>query len=90
MIISPNNPLYERLHKMAMTPRTQLKQLANGSLVSLLAMIGLVFTSELENPGVFYGLTAVLVLAIAYAIPGYIGIWVWRMRDVLFPKDSLK
>ncbi len=73
---------------MALTPKRQIGQLALGSFISLVAMLALIITSELESSLVFYSLSFILVLGVIYAIPGYIGIWVWRMRDVLFDQEN--
>ncbi len=86
--LKANSPLYHHLHRMAMTPKAQIKKLAIGTLVSLLAMLGLILTSELANPLVFYSLSSLLVIAVCYAIPGYVGIWVWRMQKVIFKNSD--
>ena len=86
--LTPNSWLYLQLQQMAMTPKKQIKKLAIGSLISILAMLAMVLTSELENRILFYSLTAVLMAAVAYAVPGYIGVWVWRMQKVLFKHNN--
>lgn len=86
--LKSNSPLYRRLQRMATTPRAQIKRLAIGSLASLLIMLALVLTSELENQLVFYSLSGLLAIAVGYAIPGYIGVWVWRMQKVLFRQED--
>ncbi len=72
---------------MAVTPNKQLKQLAIGTVISAISMIVMTLTSDLENRWLFYFLVSINILAIIYAIPGYIGMWVWRMRKVLFDID---
>jgi len=69
---------------MSENPTAQIKKLVIGTLLSILAMMALILTSDLESQWLFYALSFVLVLGVGYAIPGYIGIWVWRMKDVLF------
>jgi len=76
--------LTKKLQQMADTPKTQIKRLAVGTLIALLAMMSIVLTSHLESQWLFYILTLLLAAGIIYAIPGYIGIWVWRMKDTLF------
>ena len=76
--------LKKRLELMASTPQVQVKQLAIGTAISLISMASLILTSELELQWLFYLLSFILVLGILYAIPGYIGIWLWRMKDTLF------
>ncbi|PCI72657.1 MAG: hypothetical protein COB38_03965 [Gammaproteobacteria bacterium] len=78
--------IISRLKKMSENPTVQIKRLAIGTLLSLLAMMALVLTSDLEFQWLFYILSIILVVGVAYAIPGYIGIWVWRMKDTLFKK----
>jgi len=72
------------LEEMAKNPVKQIKQLATGTLISLVTMGLILVTSDLENQSLFYLLSFVTVLGIIYAIPGYLGIWVWRMKDSLF------
>ena len=85
-----NNQIKEdiinRLKEMSENPMAQIKRLAIGTLLSLLAMMALVLTSDLEKQWLFYALSIILVIGVVYAIPGYIGIWVWRMKDTLFKK----
>jgi len=85
-----NNQIKEdiisRLKEMSENPIVQIKRLAIGTLLSLLAMMALVLTSDLELQWLFYILSIILVVGVVYAIPGYIGIWVWRMKDTLFKK----
>jgi uncharacterized membrane protein YccC len=88
MKIPPRNPLFMHLLKMAQTPKAQAKQLAIGTLLAIIIMLGLIFTSEYENQIIFYLLSSLLVVAVIYAVPGYIGIWVWRMRSVLFDNKN--
>ncbi len=79
------NPRFERkLVNMAENPKAQLIQLATGTIISLLSMFALVLTSDWENQWIFYLLNITLIAAVIYAIPGYIGIWLWRMKDTLF------
>ena len=84
MTRTPREKLASIFRKMADNPRQQIKQLAIGTAISLVAMILLVLTSSLENAWLFYGLAFVAISAILYAIPGYIGVWVWRMKQVFF------
>ena len=69
---------------MAYTPKVQIKRLAIGTSISAVAIFILTFVSQLESQWLFNLLVAVTLIGILYAIPGYIGIWVWRMRDILF------
>ena len=78
--------IINRLKEMSENPVAQIKRLAIGTLLSLLAMMALVLTSDLEKQWLFYSLSIILVVGVIYAIPGYIGIWVWRMKDTLFKK----
>ena len=78
--------IINRLKEMSKNPTAQIKRLAIGTLLSLLAMMALVLTSDLESQWLFYALSIILVVSVVYAIPGYIGIWVWRMKDTLFKK----
>ena len=84
-----NSKLRYKLELMAATPRTQIKRLALGSLVSILAMLVLVLTSEFESQWLFYFLSLLIIAGVLYAIPGYIGIWVWRMKDVILGEDKI-
>ena len=81
-----NTAFKEKLKLMAATPKTQIKRLAIGTFVSLVALLALVVTSEFEYEWLFYLLSFCMLMGIAYAIPGYIGIWLWRMKDTLFPE----
>lgn len=72
------------LRQMASTPKKQLKQLLIGTAGAFVCMLGLVLTSQFESEWLFYCLSFVLVLFFLYAIPGYIGIWVWRMKNLIF------
>ena len=72
---------------MALTPKTQLRRIAVGTSGSLVSLLLLILTSEKVNPWLFYGFSLSLLGWVAYAIPGYIGIWVWRMRKFLFDMD---
>lgn len=71
-----------------MTPKAQFKQLALGTILAVLSMGMLWLTSHLESQFVFYGLVACLVASILYAVPGYLGVWLWRMRDTLFKNND--
>ncbi len=75
---------------MANTPKTQIIRLAVGTAISSSAFIVLLLTSEIENSLLFYGLSVIAMLGITYAIPGYIGIWLWRMKSVMFNESSNK
>jgi len=72
---------------MALTPRKQLFRLGIGTLGALVTMAIMLFTSHLELQWLFYMLSGLIALCIIYAIPGYIGIWVWRMRKFFFDMD---
>jgi len=76
--------LARKLKQMAETPKAQIKRLAIGTLVSLITMIALVLTSDFASQSLFYALILFLAGGVIYAIPGYIGIWMWRMKDTLF------
>jgi len=76
--------IMDQLHVMAMNPKEQLKKLFIGTILSAISMGLIVFTSDWENHWLFYFLSACMVISIIYAVPGYIGVWVWRMHDVLF------
>lgn len=73
--------------QMALTPKKQLKRLLIGTLGSLFFMLVLLLTSDESASWLFYLLSLSLALSIIYAIPGYIGIWLWRMRKFLFNID---
>lgn len=84
-----NAKLKERLKAMADTPSMQIKRLAIGTGISLSAMLVMVLSSDLEITWLFYLLATIVIIGVIYAIPGYIGIWVWRMQDVIFAsKDN--
>jgi hypothetical protein len=78
----------DRLRQMALTPRTQFKKLIIGTVCAFFCMLVLILSSAQENPVLFYALSFCLALSVAYAIPGYIGIWLWRMRKSLFNLDD--
>ena len=82
--------LKNKLYQMANTPKTQIKQLALGTLISTISIIFLTLTSPLENSWLFYGLNALTILGIIIAIPGYIGVWVWRMKKILFKEPFIE
>ena len=42
--------------------------------------------TEHEKVWLFYLLSIIGISAIIYAVPGYIGVWAWRMKHVLFKK----
>ena len=79
--------LNQRLRQMALTPKTQLKRLLVGTAFALIGVIALIFVSKTENQWLFILVSAVVFASVLYAIPGYIGIWMWRMRKVLFDLD---
>ncbi len=81
------HPLKEKLQRMAENPKSQLKQLLIGTLGAFFCMLLLIYTSEQENALLFYFLSTLLGVCVLYAIPGYIGIWMWRMRKVFFDRD---
>jgi len=76
------------LKQMASSPKAQIKRLAIGTGISILAMLMIFFTSYLEYQWLFYLFAVISSLGIIYAIPGYIGVWVWRMKDVIFRDDD--
>lgn len=76
-----------KLRQMALTPKTQLKRLAFGTLGALVCMLVLFFTSHFASPWIFYTLSVLVVVFTLYAIPGYLGIWLWRMRKFFFDLD---
>jgi len=78
------------LKEMANSPKTQIKRLAIGTAISILAMLMIFFTSYLEYQWLFYLFAIISSLGIIYAIPGYIGVWVWRMKDVIFRDDDTR
>jgi len=73
-----------RLHTMAMNPKEQIRKLFIGTISSVISMGLIAFTSHWENQWLFYFLVVCVIASVAYAIPGYIGVWVWRMHDVIF------
>jgi hypothetical protein len=75
---------------MAYSPRLQIRRLAIGTSISSIAILIFMLVSHLEVQWLFYLLVVITSLGILYAIPGYIGVWVWRMRDVLFSKEEEK
>lgn len=83
-IESLKKQLKNKLHQMAITPKTQIKQLAFGTLISTFSIIALTITSPLENSGLFYSLNAITIIGVIVAIPGYVGVWLWRMKGVFF------
>lgn len=72
---------------MAVTPQQQLTRLLKGTIGSIVAMAALILTSDWENPYLFYALAILMLLSILYALPGYLGIWLWRMRKFFFDLD---
>ncbi|MGX5173018.1 hypothetical protein ACUR5C_03215 [Aliikangiella sp. IMCC44653] len=72
---------------MALTPITQLKRLAIGTLLSLIFSATLILFAEALTAWLFYSLALALILSALYALPGYFGIWLWRMRKFLFDLD---
>jgi len=80
----------DRLHLMAMNPKEQIKKLFIGTILSTISMGLIIFTSGWENLWLFYFLVVCMIASVAYAIPGYIGVWVWRMHDVIFRKHKIK
>ncbi|TQV74981.1 hypothetical protein FLL45_08545 [Aliikangiella marina] len=81
--------LKDKLEQMANTPKAQFKQLAVGTLGAIGSMGLLWVSSQYESELIFYSLTICLVVCVAYALPGYLGIWLWRMRDTLFRQKNL-
>jgi len=73
---------------MANTPKAQIIRLAIGASISALSILILTFVSTMEIRWLFYLLVFTTLIGILYAIPGYIGIWLWRMRNVLFRKNK--
>ncbi|MET1253956.1 hypothetical protein [Aliikangiella maris] len=73
--------------QMAKTPKSQLKRLLIGTICSFVCLILLILSSDWEIQWLFYLLSTALLIAILYAIPGYIGLWMWRMRKFLFDLD---
>jgi len=87
--MSLKKTIRNHLKQMANSPKAQIKRLASGTAVSIISMLLIFVTSFLEYQWLFYSLVVIASAGIAYAIPGYIGVWVWRMRDLLF-KDNPK
>ncbi|MCW8875853.1 MAG: hypothetical protein OQJ89_03165 [Kangiellaceae bacterium] len=79
--------LNKRLRDMALTPRKQLKRLLVGTIVSMFGIIALIYVSKTENQWLFTSVSVIVIASVLYAIPGYIGIWMWRMRKVFFDLD---
>ena len=75
---------------MAYSPKIQIKKLALGTASATVSMVTIILTSHLESQWLFYGLVLTIMVSILYAIPGYIGIWIWRMRDVFFEESQKK
>lgn len=78
--------LLKKLESMAENPRKQLKRVAIGTVICFVSLLALILTSSLEKVWLFYLLSIVGIIAIIYAVPGYVGIWAWRMKQVLFKK----
>ena len=81
------NVIKDKLRQMALSPQKQLRRLALGTVGSVTSMLFLFLTSAQESAILFYFLSTILVVCVIYALPGYIGIWVWRMRKSLFNLD---
>ncbi len=79
--------LKQQLKQMALTPKVQLKKLLTGTLGALVCLLTLILTSHFTNQWLFYGLSVMMGLFILYAIPGYIGIWAWRMKRLILDQD---
>ncbi len=69
---------------MALTPQKQIKRLAIGTALSLFFILLMTIFSQSLSSWQFYLLVMLLLASILYAIPGYIGIWMWRMRNFFF------
>jgi hypothetical protein len=80
-------PLKRRLQTMATDPKKHLKRMLWGTLGSVIAMILLLYTSSWESRWLFYLLSGLLISCALYALPGYLGIWLWRMRHVFFDQS---
>jgi len=74
----------DKLEQMARTPRQQLKRLIIGTVAALFFALALMLTSDLSSTWLFYLLAAGLIAACLYGLPGYLGIWLWRLRRILF------
>ncbi|MDQ7048159.1 MAG: hypothetical protein Q9M92_00930 [Enterobacterales bacterium] len=87
-----SQPLKKRLvaylKTMAANPQAQIKRLAIGTFISLIASILQIFSSQWESQILFYILSFIMLAGVIYALPGYLGIWMWRMRDTLFRNNS--
>lgn len=79
--------LKTKLRQMALTPKVQIRRLLVGTVGALTSMLVLLFTSQQENTITFYSFSLILILFVLYAAPGYIGIWMWRMRRFFFDLD---
>ncbi len=82
--------IYNRLYQMACTPKQQIKRLAIGTAVSLLSLLLLILLTSLEEVWIFHCLAISGMLGVIYALPGYLGIWMWRMKDVFFNREKNK
>lgn len=72
---------------MALTPRAQLRQLLIGTLGAFICALTLVLTNQSLEAWAFYTLSVIMGAFIIYALAGYIGVWMWRMRKTLFNMD---
>jgi hypothetical protein len=78
------DPLKKKLYQMAITPKAQIKKLAIGTFISITSFIALILTTPLESQWLFYILNGLTITGVLIAIPGYLGVWLWRMKDVFF------
>jgi len=85
--MSLKKTIRNHLKQMANSPKAQVKRLASGTVVSIISMLLIFVTSFLEYQWLFYFLVVIALLSIVYAIPGYVGVWVWRMKDVIFNEN---
>jgi len=89
-----SEPLKQRLiHYLkacANNPSSQIKRLAIGTFIALLAMLVQIFTSQWASQFLFYLISLVMFAGIFYALPGYLGIWIWRMRGTFFREEKPK
>lgn len=76
------------LKQRAYSPKAQFKQLAIGTLLSTAAMTFLSLTNAFDKQWLFITLQLFILFAVTYAIPGYIGVWLWRMKNVFYGKDN--
>ena len=83
-LLNLKTKIINHFKQMANTPKAQLTQLAIGTSISALSILMLTFVSYMEIHWLFYLLVFTALIGFLYAIPGYIGIWLWRMRNVLF------